>query len=149
MPRITASIGIAIIVIAFLNMFILNPQQVESVFAIVFYAVFFLMALAVFVLPLTEINRRLKEEKKRLMKIVNTDLEAAFERVREDFRSDKLDNLPALQVAIDSMMREKGILEATPTWPWAPSTFRGFLAAILLPLIIWLVQQLLGRFMGL
>ena len=124
------------------------PEQIESTFAIVFYAVFLMSALAVFILPLTDVNRYLSEEKKRLLKIVNSHLEDAFEKVREDFRANQLDDMPALQTAIDSMMREKNLLESTPTWPWAPSTIRGFLAAIFLPLFLWLLQQLLERFMG-
>ena len=148
LSRLTASMGAAIIVIAFLNMFILAPQQMESAFMIVFYAGFLILALAVFILPLTDINRYLSEEKRRLLKNVNSHLEDAFEKVREDFRANQLEHMPALQVAIDSMMREKNLLESTPTWPWAPSTFRGFLAAVFLPLFLWLVQQLLERFMG-
>jgi hypothetical protein len=148
LSRLTASMGVAIIVIAFLNMFIITPQQMESALAVIFYTVFLILALVVFVLPLTDVNRFLREEKKRLLKVVNTHLEDAFEKVRKDFRSNQLEHMPALQVAIDSMMREKNLLESTPTWPWAPSTFRGFLAAIFLPLFLWLLQQLLARFMG-
>jgi hypothetical protein len=129
-------------------MFIITPQQMESALAVIFYTVFLILALVVFVLPLTDVNRFLREEKKRLLKVVNTHLEDAFEKVRKDFRSNQLEHMPALQVAIDSMMREKNLLESTPTWPWAPSTFRGFLAAIFLPLFLWLLQQLLARFMG-
>ncbi len=87
LSRLTASMGIAIIVIAFLNMFILTPQQIESTFAIIFYTAFVLLALVVFVLPLTDINRYLRDEKARLLKIVNTHLEGAFETVRANLRS--------------------------------------------------------------
>ena len=78
--------GIAIIVIAFLNCFTHAPQHIESLFAIVIYVSFLLLVLAVFVLPLTEINRRLRDEKIRFLKIVYTQIEDAFEKVRKDIR---------------------------------------------------------------
>ena len=145
LSRLTASIGIAIIVIAFLNYFTHAPQHIESIFAIGFYVSFLLLALAIFILPLTEINRRLRDEKIRLLKIVNTQIEDAFEKVRADIRSNELDQIPSLQIGIEIMLREKTLLETIPTWPWAPNTFRGFLATIFSPLILRLVQQLLER----
>jgi len=148
LSRLTASIGVAIIVITFLTSFILVPQHIESTLHVVFYLSFLILALAVFVLPLTEINRRLREEKNRLLKVVNTHIEDMFEKVRVDIQSNEMEQMQTLHVGIDIMLKEKALLETIPTWPWAPSTFRGFLAAVFLPLFIWLVQQLLGRLMG-
>ena len=149
LSRLTASIGIAIVVIAFSNYLTRVPQHVESTLAVVFYASFSVLALAVFVLPLTEINRRLRKEKSRLLRVVNTHIEDAFEKARKDIRSNELEQMPSLQAGIEIMLRERTLLETIPTWPWAPSTFRGFLAAVFLPLFSWLVQQLLERLMGL
>jgi hypothetical protein len=148
LSRLTASIGVAIGVIAFLNNFILVPQHIESTLHVVFYLSFLILGLAVFVLPLTEINRRLREEKNRLLKIVNIQIEDAFEKVRKDFQSNDLEQMPSLHASIEIMLKEKTLLETIPTWPWAPSTFRGFLAAVFLPLFLWLVQQFLERIMG-
>jgi hypothetical protein len=148
LSRLTASMGIAIIVITFLTSFILVPQHIESTLHIIFYLSFLLLALAVFVLPLTEINRRLREEKNRLLKRVNTEMKDAFEKVRNDVQSNKMEQIQSQSISIDLMLREKALLESIPTWPWAPSTFRGFLAAIFLPLFLWLIQQLLGRVLG-
>jgi hypothetical protein len=149
LSKLTASMGIAIIVITFLTSFILVPQHVQSVLHVVFYLAFLILGVAVFVLPLTEINSKLKAEKKRLLNVVNTHLEEAFEKVRKDFRSDELEQMPSLHVGIEAMLREKTLIESVPTWPWAPGTFRGFMAAVLSPLFLWLAQQVLRRLMGL
>jgi hypothetical protein len=98
---------------------------------------------------LTEINHRLTKEKKRLLNIVNTHLEDAFEQVRKDFRSSEMEHMQSLHVGIEVMLKEKTLLESIPTWPWAPSTLRGFIAAVLSPLFLKLAQQVLGRFFGL
>ena len=146
--RLTASIGIAIVVIALLNYFTHAHQHIESLFAVGFYISFLLLALAVFVLPLTDINQRLRKEKNRLVKNVNSHIEDAFEKVRADIQSIKLEHIQSQSIAIDILLKEKALLETIPTWPWAPSTFRGFLVAVFLPIFLWLVQQLLGRLMG-
>ena len=143
--RLTASIGIAIIVIAFLTSLLLGHQHIDNAIMVGFYLAFLILALAVFILPLTEINRRLREEKSRLLKIVNSHIEDAFERVRTDFQSNELELMPSLHVGIEILFKEKALLESIPTWPWAPNTFRGFLAAVFSPLFVWLLQQILGR----
>ncbi len=148
LSRLTASMGIAIVVIAFLTSFILVPQHIESTLHVVFYISFLLLALAVFILPLAEINHRLRDEKKRLLNIVNIQIESAFEKVRRDIQSNELDQLASLHAGIESLLRERTLLEHVPTWPWATSTLRAFLAAVFLPLFLWFVQQFLERFLG-
>ena len=32
------------------------------------------------------------------------------------------------------------------TWPWAPTTLTGFVSALLLPVLLWVIQRLLTRF---
>ncbi|HYL41113.1 MAG TPA: hypothetical protein VET90_07375, partial [Candidatus Binatus sp.] len=36
-----------------------------------------------------------------------------------------------------------------PTWPWPPQLFRGFLSALLLPVIVYLTSRLIGGHIGL
>jgi hypothetical protein len=31
------------------------------------------------------------------------------------------------------------------TWPWRPETLRGFLSAVALPIVIWVITLYLGR----
>lgn len=145
LSRLTASIGAAIILIAFLNYLTHAPQHIESNFAVGFYISFIILALTVFVLPLTEINHRLRDEKIRLLKGVNTQIANTFEKVRKDIQSNNLDQIPSTQACIEIMLKEKALLETIPTWPWAPSTFRGFIAALSSPLFIWLLQEVLER----
>ena len=33
----------------------------------------------------------------------------------------------------------------TPTWAWRPRTLRGFLSALGLPVLVWLITQFIGR----
>jgi hypothetical protein len=47
--------------------------------------------------------------------------------------------------AITALEFEAARLLKTPTWPWNPGTFRGMLAAVFLPLLLWVVQFGLQR----
>jgi hypothetical protein len=42
-------------------------------------------------------------------------------------------------------MRQREIVAKLSTWPWSAGTARGFASAILLPLGLYLVQQLLSQ----
>jgi hypothetical protein len=145
LSRLTASMGAAIVVIALLNYVTHAPQHLQSVFAVGFYLAFLLLGLAVFVLPLMEINRLLREEKLRLLKIVSIQIEETFIKLREDVASDRFDRLPSLQIAIGVLIQERTLLESVSTWPWAASTFRGFIAVLSSPIVVWLVQWVLER----
>jgi hypothetical protein len=35
-----------------------------------------------------------------------------------------------------------------PTWPWPPQVFRGFLSALLLPAVVYLISRLIGGQIG-
>jgi hypothetical protein len=134
-------------VIVLLNYITRSPQHIESTLAIAFYVAFLLLAVAVFVLPLTDINHLLREEKKRLLNRVNTQIEESFDKVRNDIRSNMLEQMSSLHLGIEIMLKEKALLESIPNWPWSPSTFRGFIAVVSSPVFIWLAQQLIDRLM--
>lgn len=48
--------------------------------------------------------------------------------------------------SIVALQNELNMLEKAPTWPWNPDTVRVILTAILLPILVWIAQRILGRF---
>jgi hypothetical protein len=53
-----------------------------------------------------------------------------------------------LDKTLSALERTRGAIERIPTWPWRPETLRGLIAALLLPVIIWLIQFGLQRVLG-
>ena len=41
------------------------------------------------------------------------------------------------------------LVRTLPTWPWSAPLFRGFVTAMLLPLVIWVITRILGSALGL
>ena len=60
-------------------------------------------------------------------------------------------DLPAadrLNGTLAALERGRIAIERIPTWPWRPETLRGMIGALVLPVLIFLVQRLLGRLLG-
>ena len=53
-----------------------------------------------------------------------------------------------LSKALASLEIERASLERVPTWPWERGTLRSLVAALLLPLILWLAQAFLEKSLG-
>jgi len=56
--------------------------------------------------------------------------------------------MDSLNKALASLEIEAGALRRIQTWPWDPGAVRGLVAALLLPIVVWLLQLLLGRVLG-
>ncbi len=50
-----------------------------------------------------------------------------------------------LESQIASLVAERQLVTIAPTWPWDPQTLRGFSAAIVIPIVLWLVYRVLER----
>ena len=44
-----------------------------------------------------------------------------------------------------NLQMERTIMARLPTWPWSMGTLRGFVSAILVPLALLLLQEVVGR----
>jgi hypothetical protein len=106
------------------------------------------IAAATFALPLLGAHRHLVAEKNRRLAEVSSHFEAAAERLHRQLDSPRLDQMDDLNKALASLEIEQGVLRRIPTWPWEPGPVRGLVAALLLPIAVWILQLLLGRVLG-
>ena len=109
---------------------------------------FAVIAGATFALPLLGAHRRLVAEKNRRLAEVSSHFEAAAERLHRQLDGPRLDQIDDLNKALASLEIEQSVLRRIPTWPWEPGPARGLVAALLLPIAVWLLQLLLGRVLG-
>lgn len=109
--------------------------------------VFAAIAGATFALPLWGAHRRLVAEKNRLVADAASRFGAAIEELHRQLdgegrrKEDPIRSLAGIEI-------EQNALRRIPTWPWQPGAVRGLLAALLLPVVVWVIQLLLGRFLG-
>jgi len=111
-------------------------------------ALILFLALAVFTVPLVGVHRLLAREKERLVSENGALMEATIGELHRRVTSGKLQAMDDMNKAMASLEIERAALVRVPTWPWDPGTLRAVIAALLLPILIWLIQFGLQRFLG-
>ncbi len=102
----------------------------------------------IFVWPLLGIHRLLADEKRRLLAESAQRQEAAIVELHERMDEDRLEGIDYLVKGMEGLEINHKAVSRISTWPWAPETPRGLVAALLLPLIVWLGQWFLQRILG-
>lgn len=103
------------------------------------------IAVLTFAWPLWGVHRRLVQEKKKLLLESSTHFEAAVAQLHDRINRDQLSEMDDLHKTLTSLEIEQAALRRIPTWPWEPGVMRGVMAAVFLPIIIWLIQTLLEK----
>ena len=102
-------------------------------------------AVACFVLPLYGMHLRLVAEKDRLLAEANSRFETLLARLHARVDGEILTDADKLSHQISSVAAEREAISRLSTWPWDVATVTGFLTTLVLPVLLWLVQRLLGR----
>lgn len=103
-------------------------------------------AVACFVLPLRGMHLRLVAEKDRLLAEANGRFETLLARLHARVDEEILTDAEKISHQLSSLAAEREAIARLSTWPWEAATITGFLTTLVLPLLIWLVQRVLGRF---
>lgn len=131
--------------VMFLSQFAEPLETRTSAFGFSVSGLFILSMIAIFFLPLLGVHKLLVEMKERTLTDCGERIEAVLARVREEFNDGKLEGVQGLSSTLSLLEAERNLLLKTATWPWQPDTLRGFIAAVLVPLFLWLLQTVLAR----
>jgi len=113
-----------------------------SGFAVVLWVV---VAVIMFVWPLMGIHNLLLEAKDRVLFQNRQRLEALVGELHQRIDREDLAQMDNFNKALASIELEFGGLQRIPTWPWHPEAVRGVVAALIFPLVLWIMQQFLER----
>ncbi len=102
-------------------------------------------AVACFLLPLREMHNRIVHEKARLLRAVNQRFEQLTARVHQAMDANEFQPMDNWNKALTNLVIERDTLDKIPTWPWERGTLTGFLTALILPIVLWLVTRILER----
>jgi hypothetical protein len=128
---------------------IFDPQEVtttETVTNLIGTGIGILLAFALFLLPLVGIHRRLRQAKYDLIQQNSRAIDRLRMRLYEAVDADDVERSEKLDRGLNSLFRLRDELEKVPTWPWRPGSFRTFLTAVLLPIVVWVTQEILTEF---
>lgn len=103
------------------------------------------LALVAFIGPLGGVHRLMAAEKTRLLDENAGRLESALHELQHRADSHALDRIDDLGRLLNALEFERTALLRIPTWPWEPGTLRALAAAVVLPIVLWLMQFGLER----
>ena len=145
--RVTSQIGVSWMVMLTLTM-LTYPIQLANAPVLALWAVQVVLAAAAFVLPLWFVNRRLVAEKRRLLAELDRRVGSTIERLHRSFDKNDLGEMDQINRAMTGLKAERDLLAIIPTWPWRAGTLRGFLSAIVLPILLFIIQLLVKGWLG-
>ncbi len=105
------------------------------------------VAVLAFLLPLGGIHGRLVEAKELATRENDRRLEAAYHELHDRAERRDLQGMVDFHHSIQSLMEFRSELKSVSTWPWSPGTLRNFITALLLPIVLWGLQQVISRFL--
>lgn len=145
--RLTARIGISWLVLLTFTVWLL-ALRVSSPLIIGLYLMMVVLALGAFALPLWNIHTRLVEEKRALQAAANRRLEASLQRLHAHLDAGDLAPIGEINTALSGLDLERETLARINTWPWRAGTLRGFISALILPVVLILIQLGLDLWLG-
>jgi hypothetical protein len=108
-----------------------------------------LLAVAVFILPLSHAHTRLVNGKQRLQAEAAQRMETALQRLHAAVDEENVAALDGLNKIVAAVSNERDMLAKIPTWPWQPGTLRTVASVMLVPVLLFLIQAILRRWLGL
>ncbi len=139
-----SALMIVIVAIPTYLFFVLAPSVTDYFLLLIIIG--WVPVLMIFWLPLQSVNHKLVFEKRRLLTEVNLRIKTTFDLVHSMIDQQKLKGMVEVQETLKSLMLEKEFTESIRTWPWKPSTLTGFLSAIVAPLVVALIIEILSKF---
>ena len=136
--------ALGIIFISYL-WYVLAPMLFEISVAI--FLLFTCYAFLVFMLPMRGIHRLLVAEKDQKLGENGEWQRAAAAELHRRLSAHEYAEMDSLNKAMASLELEHTALERISTWPWQPGTIRAVIAALLFPVVVWLMQWVLERFL--
>lgn len=141
--HLTARTGVGLLVLTG-SSFLFDPSI--EVADVGLAALVLVVAAAAFVLPLQGMHRRIVTEKDRLQLQAGQRFKATLTELHQSVDERDLSVADGLNKTLESLRLERETIARMPTWPWEPATLRGFVSALLVPLVLWLIFRLLDRF---
>jgi hypothetical protein len=111
--------------------------------------IFTVMAVVTFVLPLWGAHRLLQREKERLQGESADRLQGLLADLHRRVEARDTAGAPEYKDLLDSALAERDLLAKLPTWPWQGETVRLVGTALVLPVVLFIVQQILENLLGL
>jgi hypothetical protein len=124
------------------------PIQFISGMVLGILLVMLVLAVMAFVLPLWFVHHRIQVEKQRLLGELDRHVETTTARLHRLLDADDMPPVTPYKDAMLALDSERKVLESIPTWPWTSGTLTGFISATVLPILLFIVQLVIQKWLG-
>jgi len=142
--RLTALIGLALVLVGYYSMTVNATFQAGNAVSLAIVGSTVFMGVACFILPLWGIHGRLVAEKAKLVRGVNLRGQALQEELYRRVDASSLSGVKDVTDAIGGIRATSEQIARLPTWPWPPQVLRGFISALALPVLVFLLTRYVG-----
>ena len=146
--RLTVLVGLAYAIGVYFSFTVNAALQVGNVLALAFLAVSILFAVAAFVAPLWGIHVRLVREKGVLLRDIERRMNQLTTEAYARIDARAYDSMSPISSSLAGLNAMRERIVHLPTWPWPPQLLGGFISALLLPVIAYLLTRLVSTLLG-
>ena len=106
-----------------------------------------LIAMLIFVLPVYWIRNKIIEAKNNHLTDTGTKLQLAIQRQDQYAKKGSYSKVAEINGYIESLTSRRETIKNISEWPWETRVFREFSVAIFIPLILWILQLSIARWL--
>jgi hypothetical protein len=140
--------GLAYILVGYFALTVNGAWQFGNVVSALTLTGTFGIGIAAFVLPLWGIHGRLVHEKEALGRDVERRLNRLSAEMYERIDSGAFESTTAIADSFEGVRAMRERIGHLPTWPWPPQVLRGFVSALFLPVVVYVVSRLISSGFG-
>jgi hypothetical protein len=146
--RLTVASGLSFEGSVYYSLTVNGAFQAGNVISILFLSMSTIFGIVVFLGPLWGIHDRLVKEKETRILKAEQRLDRLTAELDERIDSGTLEGTDRINAAVSAatVLRER--VARLPTWPWSPQLLRGFVSALLLPIVVYLATRLISVPLG-
>jgi len=142
--RLTVMAGLGYSVAAYYSLTVNGAFQVGNAASALFIGGTMLFAVLVFTVPMWGIHERLNREKEALIRDVERRTNALVTELYARVDAGEFESTGVITSALSGTQALRERIDRLSTWPWPPQVLRGFVSALVLPLVIFILTRYLG-----
>ena len=142
--RLTVLTGLAYVLVGYYTVSVNGAFQVGNVVSLTAVGLSVVVGVAAFVLPLWGIHDRLVFEKGHLLRQVEGRLNRLGTEMYRRIDAGEFDSTKVISDSLAGVTALRERIARLPTWPWPPQLLRGFVSALLLPVVVYLLTRVIS-----
>ncbi|HEY3524202.1 MAG TPA: hypothetical protein VGK63_10910 [Candidatus Limnocylindrales bacterium] len=146
--RFTAQIGLAFLLTCYYTLTVNSSFQSGNVVVLAVLGLVIALSAACFVLPLWGIHERLAGEKEVLLAGIEDRTGKLAAELYRRLDAGELGRTKEVGEAMAAAGAVRDRISRLPTWPWPPQLLRGFLTALLVPVVVYVITRVIGGQIG-